>query len=143
MVRRRLEYQIKDQIHEMWNMEGRKMLEVELYRTITCDNGKEYMICTGDEYYDYTLREGSWLKEANMVNKSYLEDAIKFHQTICVGRLENGDPETTYIYRVNPSEADKRKEQMELLQKMNTEQRELGESVKETLRVWSERKKYR
>lgn len=119
------------------------MLEIGLYRSLVCNNGKEYMICTGDEYYDYTLREGSWLKEVNKVNKSYLEDAIKFKQTICVGRLENGDPETTYIYRVDPSEADKVKEQMEYLQQMNNEQKELSKEVSEVVAKLKNRKKFR
>ncbi len=110
------------------------MLEVALHRTITCHNNKEYLLGTGDNKYDYTLYEMShFLKEVNRVNKSYIEDAIKFHQSICVGRLENGDPETTYIYRVNPSEEDKRKEQMEILRKMNIEQSELSESIKDTI----------
>jgi len=119
------------------------MLEIELHRTLVCDNGKTYMICEGDGFYDFKLREGDWFKEINMVHRSYLEDAIKYNQTICVGRLENGNCEYALIIDVEGSMRDKMKIDMEIAKKIVEQHREAANSISESIAKMNERKKYR
>lgn len=109
------------------------MLEVGLHRVLVCDNGKSYTICEGNEFYDYKLREESWFKEVNMVDKCYLEDAIKFDQTICVGRLENGNPENAKIIDIKDSYEDKVKARNEAFQKIINDQIEMSNGIREFL----------
>jgi len=119
------------------------MLEIGLYRTLVCDNGKKYMICEGNEFYDFRLCEGDWLKEVNKVHRDYLEDAIKFNQTICVGRLDYGNCEYATIVDVEGSERDKMRINAEWIERSIEEMKQMSIGIKDTIAKSNIRKRNR
>lgn len=78
------------------------MLEIKLNRLIVCDNGKKYSLYGADYPYKYRLYNDNWLK-SNEVREYYLEDAIKYNQSICVGRNDDKNLEYTRIVDVEKS----------------------------------------
>lgn len=74
-----------------------------LHRILVCDNGKQYIICVGDNDYEYSLYNHDTWVFANLVHDYYLEDRIKYNERICVGRHSNGELEYVKVLEVKKS----------------------------------------